>query len=623
MAALMGVSPRPFGGRSAEMLDTTWACSNSDFRRKFDHACNIHTYSLYFNYGWKLPKCRQMKLRSQAGGEAESLDGSMSSNGTQVADGNVTFEPLEGSYTYKQLRNLTMEQLKYELNQRNLPYLGYRSQLAGRLYQALQDEGRGLIGEEAAKVDALIELEYEDSSVDEEAVMAAMMADPLLGYQNSCTGALLEEDSESVMSNKAGFQTIFLSTLTSENGMKTATSVAVRTLQSVWLFECGEDTQRSLIGHPLVDWKRIDRIFVSSMDPESVLGVPGMLCTISASRSKGHEAADIPIHVYGPPGLVGFVSSMLSVSRTYLEMPVIVHEFTPGPIPSESYGQPVEVLKRSRLYALKLPPDQLNPEGYYDAELSAMLSRHTKKKNGGGSDLRSGTLPQNLPEPGDPERKGLAVSSMTWTIRADNEWVITAAPVKNNKPCLAFKATESDRAGRLYPEIAQALGVYDSNQYAQLKAGRTVQVEDGTVIRPEQCVGPTRVGRTIGIVPPCQDSSTFAATLGSVNLLVHAMVATSKDGTIQSIAKVAGKCARDSNADELVLWQPLTSFMDTVMSNDPAFPVKIIEEAKEELDSSVDFISLGGSYAAHQWDREDADRFPTDVPEEVQHLLHE
>ena len=182
-----------------------------------------------------------------------------------------------------------------------------------------------LLGEEAAAVDAQLESEQMSGggggssvSIDEDAVMAAMMADPLLQYQSTMTGCLLEENSESVMSNKTGVQATFLSTLRCENGIKTATSVALRTLQSVWLFDCGEDTQRSLIGHTLVDWKRIERILVSSMDPEAVLGLPGMLCTISASRSKGHEAADIPVHVYGPPGLVGFVSSMLAVSRTYL-----------------------------------------------------------------------------------------------------------------------------------------------------------------------------------------------------------------------------------------------------------------------------------------------------------------
>ena len=52
---------------------------------------------------------------------------------------------------------------------------------------------------------------------------------------------------------------------------------------------------------------QIDRIFISSMTPDALLGLPGMLCTLSAARAKGHENADMPLHIYGPPGLVDFI----------------------------------------------------------------------------------------------------------------------------------------------------------------------------------------------------------------------------------------------------------------------------------------------------------------------------
>jgi ribonuclease Z len=52
---------------------------------------------------------------------------------------------------------------------------------------------------------------------------------------------------------------------------------------------------------------QMDRIFISSMSSDAVLGLPGMLCTMSSSREKGLEAADTPVHLYGPPGLVDFV----------------------------------------------------------------------------------------------------------------------------------------------------------------------------------------------------------------------------------------------------------------------------------------------------------------------------
>ncbi len=56
-----------------------------------------------------------------------------------------------------------------------------------------------------------------------------------------------------------------------------------------------------------VRWGRIDRMFISSMALENTLGLPGMLCTISSSRLRGHELADIPLHLYGPQGLAEFI----------------------------------------------------------------------------------------------------------------------------------------------------------------------------------------------------------------------------------------------------------------------------------------------------------------------------
>lgn len=57
---------------------------------------------------------------------------------------------------------------------------------------------------------------------------------------------------------------------------------------------------------------------------------------------------------------------MLQLSDTYCEVPFIVHEFTTQACSPE----PECILPRARLYRVRLAPDQLNPEGHYDADLS-------------------------------------------------------------------------------------------------------------------------------------------------------------------------------------------------------------------------------------------------------------
>lgn len=59
---------------------------------------------------------------------------------------------------------------------------------------------------------------------------------------------------------------------------------------------------------------QMHRIVVSRQSPDALLGLPGVLCIIGASREKGHEKADIPVHVFGPEGTTEFLSTMYDVS---------------------------------------------------------------------------------------------------------------------------------------------------------------------------------------------------------------------------------------------------------------------------------------------------------------------
>ena len=142
--------------------------------------------------------------------------------------------------------------------------------------------------------------------------------------------------------------------------------VAVRTPHSSWLFDCGDDSQRALVREldssiagpgPAVSAPvrhgRISAFFVTSRHGGGALGLPGMLCISSASRVvKGAPvgqqqtdfgggggfggtvgAAGLPptsVSVFGPPGIANFLNEMLTLSDTYLAMPVMVHEFGYG-----------------------------------------------------------------------------------------------------------------------------------------------------------------------------------------------------------------------------------------------------------------------------------------------------
>lgn len=132
---------------------------------------------------------------------------------------------------------------------------------AAGLYTVFTEDGRALNKEESALADAELGLNDEQggeggtSSGDEEgggsstemASSVQLQRNPLLALQGSVSGQFLtEHNQERLMSNVANLQVSFLWGATAPNGIKHTTTCVVRTVKSVWLFECGEDTQRHL-----------------------------------------------------------------------------------------------------------------------------------------------------------------------------------------------------------------------------------------------------------------------------------------------------------------------------------------------------------------------------------------
>src|SRR6195256_6511641 len=81
------------------------------------------------------------------------------------------------------------------------------------------------------------------------------------------------------------------------------TALLVRRGGEPLLFDCAEGTQRQLLGSAigLVD---LHEVFLTHYHADHYLGLPGMLKTF-ALRGR-----DVPITIYGPPGLVDLFSSL-------------------------------------------------------------------------------------------------------------------------------------------------------------------------------------------------------------------------------------------------------------------------------------------------------------------------
>jgi len=139
-----------------------------------------------------------------------------------------------------------------------------------------------------------------------------------------------------------------------------------------------------------------------------------------------------------------------------------------------------------------------------------------------------------------------------------DEFTVTARPLAHRAFAMGFRLEERTRPGRFHPDRARNLGVPEGPAFARLQDGEAVTLENGTVVRPEQVLGPPRPGIALAYVTdtrPCDDGRALA---DGVDLLYHD--ATFADAlharaveTGHSTAHEAATVAREAGADRLLL----------------------------------------------------------------------
>ena len=99
--------------------------------------------------------------------------------------------------------------------------------------------------------------------------------------------------------------------------------IAVRQGRSISLFDCGEGSQRQLMISPF-SFMKVDRIFITHLHGDHILGLPGLLQTMGMSGRKN------PVSVYGPKGLEKALTGMLEACEGELEYDLEINELEGG-----------------------------------------------------------------------------------------------------------------------------------------------------------------------------------------------------------------------------------------------------------------------------------------------------
>lgn len=108
-----------------------------------------------------------------------------------------------------------------------------------------------------------------------------------------------------------------------------------------------------------------------------------------------------------------------------------------------------------------------------------------------------------------------------WDICHDGTLNVHAAPLKHRSICFGYVITEDDFPGKLDPMLLKQRGIPPGPLYARIKNGKTITMEDGSVITPDEVLGPSRPGRKVVILGDTSDSSRIAMAAQNCSCLVH------------------------------------------------------------------------------------------------------
>ncbi len=127
-----------------------------------------------------------------------------------------------------------------------------------------------------------------------------------------------------------GLRVVFLGTAGSFPTVdRSLPAIAIHRGKELFLFDCGEGVQRQMF-IAQIGFKYKLRIFISHIHGDHILGLPGLLQTMSLFNLTR------PVEIYGPAGINNFLQALIDTLRFHLTFPIKIIEVKEGIICNES-----------------------------------------------------------------------------------------------------------------------------------------------------------------------------------------------------------------------------------------------------------------------------------------------
>ncbi|MDZ7714972.1 MAG: ribonuclease Z [Balneolaceae bacterium] len=140
----------------------------------------------------------------------------------------------------------------------------------------------------------------------------------------------------------------------------------------------------------------------------------------------------------------------------------------------------------------------------------------------------------------------------------EDDFYVEARPLNHSKFCMGFRFQEKDKPGKVDAEKAQAQGISEDWQYKDLKAGKDVELEDGTVVKSADIVGHPRPGDSFAYITDTKYCPNSVKLGMNTNVLYHEAtfsesLSDKAEETGHSTAKDAARVANEAKTKLLVI----------------------------------------------------------------------
>ncbi|SMO78564.1 ribonuclease Z [Fodinibius sediminis] len=139
-----------------------------------------------------------------------------------------------------------------------------------------------------------------------------------------------------------------------------------------------------------------------------------------------------------------------------------------------------------------------------------------------------------------------------------DDYYVEARPLNHSKFCIGYRLQEKDLPGKVDAEKAQEQGISEDWQYKDLKAGKDVELDDGTVVKSADIVGHPRPGDSFAYITDTKYCPNSVKLAKNTNVLLHEAtfsesLSDKAEETGHSTAKDAARVANEAKTKLLVI----------------------------------------------------------------------